>query len=94
MQIIDGVLNLMYPTWTTAVICKLFRTVSYDRPQCVPKRIHEEDCNSGRRRKNRGKAFLNCFALEEVVIPNTLKYIGDLAFASCTKLREINLPDY
>ena len=31
-------------------------------------------------------------ALEEVVIPNSVKYIGEYAFSGCTKLKKITLP--
>lgn len=32
-------------------------------------------------------------ALEEVVIPDSVKYIGEYAFSSCTKLKRVVLPD-
>ena len=32
-------------------------------------------------------------ALEEVVIPDSVKFIGEYAFSSCTKLRRVVLPD-
>jgi hypothetical protein len=40
---------------------------------------------------NRG-AFRNCTLLETVVLPNTLKKIGDGPFYGCTALRECNIP--
>ena len=40
---------------------------------------------------NRG-AFRDCTLLETVVLPNTLKKIGDGPFYGCTALRECNIP--
>ena len=38
-------------------------------------------------------AFADCYALEEVVIPDTVKLIGPNAFDSCTGLARIDLPE-
>ena len=32
-------------------------------------------------------------ALEEIVIPDSVKYIGEYAFSSCTKLKKVTLPE-
>lgn len=38
-------------------------------------------------------AFSNCSELTEVVLPNSLLYIGAGAFQGCTKLRSVNFPN-
>lgn len=38
-------------------------------------------------------AFMNCYGLKSIYIPNTLKLIGDNAFSGCGSLTEITLPD-
>ena len=39
------------------------------------------------------EAFKNCATITEVVIPNSITYIGKSAFESCANLTSINLPD-
>lgn len=39
------------------------------------------------------ETFKGCYNLQKVILPPTVKSIGDRAFAECIKLSEINLPD-
>ena len=39
------------------------------------------------------EAFSGCTALEEVVSPESLRFIGYRAFANCVQLKKINMPD-
>lgn len=39
------------------------------------------------------RAFEDCAALTEVILPDSLKYIGNSAFSDCTSLTKINLTD-
>ena len=36
--------------------------------------------------------FFNCYNLEEIILPDSLEHIPDLAFCSCMSLKEIVLP--
>lgn len=38
-------------------------------------------------------AFAECVNLEDLVLPNSVKYIGNKAFAECSSLKKINLPN-
>ncbi|MBO5313497.1 MAG: leucine-rich repeat protein [Clostridia bacterium] len=40
-----------------------------------------------------GGAFSSCAELKTVSLPNTLKYIGEMSFANCTSLEEIDIPE-
>ena len=38
-------------------------------------------------------AFFKCDSLEEVILPDGLKYIGDSAFLKCRQLQYIRIPE-
>ena len=39
-----------------------------------------------------GGAFSNCQKIENITIPNTVKYIGNFAFHGCSSLKQIEIP--
>lgn len=41
----------------------------------------------------RAEAFENCTALNSVIIPNTVEYIGYGAFAACVSLQSVKIPN-
>ena len=40
-----------------------------------------------------GSAFCDCIFLKQIYLPNSIKYIGMLAFAGCKSLNKINIPE-
>lgn len=37
--------------------------------------------------------FMNCAKIKKVILPNSIKYIGQSAFGNCSNLESINIPD-
>ena len=68
---------------------------SFSSPQlgCSPSWVGSQVTLSDGLYEVEDNMFVGCNAVESVIIPDTVKKIGTLAFGSCTKLASVELPD-
>lgn len=75
-----------------AALARLTFLLGLDVEQLGVSAVMEAELKDGEQLS--GQAFENCTALRKIILPDTVKVIGEYAFSGCVNLSEVRIPQY